>query len=676
MSAPETLSPVQTPEMPKPLRKKRRSGPSGPRWLRKFRKRFSWLTLQFVVIFIVAVVAVVLAGGAAVAVDASARVQSSITSLNRVMNSLNSKTGTDLTFADFSRLRASTAELNSTLGTARRQTQFLRPFVSMNAELASNMATLDIAQRLATSADDMLSGLEPTLFFMVGGSETDTVVSQISSGERIVELLGIGRGRFIEASGELQSARSELDSLSPAVLTAKMLLTLQTLESYYTQLHEINEVLLNAPNLLTTAMGLEGEQSYLVLAQNSDELRPSGGYISSYGWLRVRSGRIVNYDYSATTINSPNPPDESIENPFSLPSWWIQFPQPYASWDGSWYVDFPSTAEMAKWYYDNGNNPQAPIDAVIGIDIIGFENILAALGDVRIPTYNVAINTANFREVVYDIRALGEEPLAHKRFLTEVYRQIFAQWQSVEDADKNGALLGALLKSLQEKHVMLYFADETMNDAVGILGWAGDQYQGSDSDYLLIADTNLGNKSNRSVIRQVTYDVEVLEDGSLSSRSTIGYDYPDSLASQDPAVNPAYHGPIDYRNLLQVFTPLGSTLTDPSQLGIPVQTVEASGHSAFVTAFTLEYDTAVRLQFAYTTPPIVEDLGPYKRYRLLLQKQPGTLGDPVSVQITLPPDTSVVSTSPEPIASYSLDNPILEFRTNLTTDQWIEVIYR
>src|SRR3712207_7980955 len=50
------------------------------------------------------------------------------------------------------------------------------------------------------------------------------------------------------------------------------------------------------------------EQSYLVLAQNSDELRPSGGYISTYGWMRVRSGRVIAYDYSpdrkSTRLNS------------------------------------------------------------------------------------------------------------------------------------------------------------------------------------------------------------------------------------------------------------------------------------------------------------------------------------------------------------------------------------
>ncbi|MBC7813249.1 MAG: hypothetical protein H7175_18975, partial [Burkholderiales bacterium] len=64
------------------------------------------------------------------------------------------------------------------------------------------------------------------------------------------------------------------------------------------------------------------------------------------------------------------------------------------------------------------------------------------------------------------------------------------------------------------------------------------------------------------------------------------------------------------------------------------------------------------------------------RYRLLLQKQPGMLGEVVNVQVTLPLGAQVISASPEPITSYSLDQPILEFRVDLLSDEWVEIIYR
>ena len=68
--------------------------------------------------------------------------------------------------------------------------------------------------------------------------------------------------------------------------------------------------MLVAPDLLTTALGLDNPQTYLVLSQNSDELRPSGGFLSTYGWLSIRNGRVENYDYSPSTADSPHPPPD------------------------------------------------------------------------------------------------------------------------------------------------------------------------------------------------------------------------------------------------------------------------------------------------------------------------------------------------------------------------------
>src|SRR5690606_12279684 len=132
--------------------------------------------------------------------------------------------------------------------------------------------------------------------------------------------------------------------------------------------------------------------------------RPSGGYLSTYGWMVMRNGRIVDYDYSATTTTSPNPPASTAELPFEIPDWWLQFRQPvYAAWDGSWSADFHSTAERAIWYYNAGNNPHAPVTGAIAIDIDGFEMILEALGPVSVPDYRVTVSTNDFRNVIYDI---------------------------------------------------------------------------------------------------------------------------------------------------------------------------------------------------------------------------------------------------------------------------------
>ena len=69
---------------------------------------------------------------------------------------------------------------------------------------------------------------------------------------------------------------------------------------------------MGTPDLLTTALGLDNPQTYLVLSQNSDELRPSGGFLSTYGWLTISNGRVDNYDYSPSTTDSPHPPPDLV----------------------------------------------------------------------------------------------------------------------------------------------------------------------------------------------------------------------------------------------------------------------------------------------------------------------------------------------------------------------------
>ncbi len=666
-SLPDLRDPVE----PSTREKRRRRRRSRRRWYSRALRRLRHYNWGILLLMAVTFSAAIVMGGLILAFNARTQVETSWESLDRIWTSVGKKSGTDLTLADFERLRSGVRDLNRSLSSAKKQTLFLRPFTFLKGDLETTFDMLDAAQELTVAADDMLTGLQPALFFLTRGEGSERVTAQFSSGERVVELLGLGRGRFVNAGYHLEAAGAIIERLDPTRVSPDMLATVDGLTQTYGELADFHRVLLASPDLLTAALGLNQTQSYLILAQNNDELRPSGGYLSTYGWMTVRNGRIVKYDYQPTTTTSPNPPPETLAGEVQIPEWWIQYRQPiYAAWDSSWYVDFPSTARMAAWYYDNGGNPHSPVNGVIGIDLVAFEYILQELGSVYVPDYDVTVSGANFRQTVYTIRAAGE---GHKRFVAAVYRQILNDWQRV-DQEKSIEIRGALLKALLEKHIMLYFLDDALNDAVQVLGWLGEQKPALDTDYLLVADANLGNKANRSVQRQLTYDVIVEDDGSLSGSLAIAYDFSERVAELDPAVGPA-HGDPNYRSLTQVFVPANSTLTQTEDLSGPPTVVHTDTHTAFVARVGVDYNESERYQFFYTTPPLVEPFGSFYRYRLLVQKQPGTLSDPVNVQLRLPPGARTVYADPSPAASYSLDQPVLEFHLSLTSDQAIEVVF-
>lgn len=665
---------LQVPEGQK-FYKRRRRHSRRFRWVRRTVRRVRKLNWRVILVVMLGSAAVVVMSALVLTINARNNLDASWSSLSRVWSDLNDTPGTELTLTDFNRLQVSVTDLTGSLANARRQMSFLRPFTFASANLETSFAALDAAQELAFAANDMLTGMQPVLFFLTEGEEDEAVVAQISSGERVVELLRLGRGRFLSAQRHLDLATAQIEQLDLANVSADLVVTVDGLTKYQAQLQDINDMLLESPDLLTEVLGLGDVQTYLILSQNSDEIRPSGGYISTYGWMTVRNGRIVDYNYSPTTSTSPNPPPVAMASEIEVPRWWIRYRQPiYAAWDSSWYADFPSTAQMAAWFYDNGSNPHSPVNGVIGIDLIGVEYLVEALGEVPVTEYGEVVTVENFREVVYRIRAEGEGDVPHKRFLAALYQQVLIEWQSL-DQDQSVALRGAILRALQEKHVMLYFKNENLNRALDILGWLGAQDTAADQDYLMVADANLGNKSNRSVVRQLTYDVEIQPDGALNSRIAVSYDYPARLADADPAVRPAHYANIDYNNILQVFVPANSTLTDVNNLFEEPDVVPGETHTIFVSLVHVAYNQSERFQYSYTTPVLVEAFGPYRRYRLELQKQPGMLTELVNVQVTLPDGAQAVDISPSPDASYYLEKPILEFRVDLKTDQTIEIIY-
>ena len=192
----ETLQPLAE-------RRHRRRRHRGPfRKVRRFLRHIRW---HYILLIGIAVAALAVVGVLVIASDAEGRVQAAYTSVNRVMTAINSA-GSDLTLTDFERLQSSLDEMAATLARANGQTVFLRIFANANPDIAASFGILDTGQAITLAAQDILSGLEPTLFFLASGNTDESVVVQVSSGERVVELLALGRSRFLNAQEHLQAA--------------------------------------------------------------------------------------------------------------------------------------------------------------------------------------------------------------------------------------------------------------------------------------------------------------------------------------------------------------------------------------------------------------------------------------------------------------------------------------
>src|SRR5690606_14022309 len=107
--------------------------------------------------------------------------------------------------------------------------------------------------------------------------------------------------------------------------------------------------------------------------------------------------------------------------------------------------------------------------------------LMRALGSVDVPGHDITVTADNFREVIYDFRAVGIERdeagrEAHKAFLAALYPEIFYKLQNLRENASQDQLIEVLYdinRALREKHILLYFVDDQLNAFANSMGWTG-----------------------------------------------------------------------------------------------------------------------------------------------------------------------------------------------------------
>ncbi len=132
--------------------------------------------------------------------------------------------------------------------------------------------------------------------------------------------------------------------------------------------------------LLPKALPADQERIYLLLAQNDEELRPTGGFISSIGTLMVQGGlpRLAalqdSYQVENWTVAHPDPP-EPLRQYMGLDLWTTR--------DGNWWPDFPTSAQAVARLYEL--NQGRKVDGVLAVDMTAAVALLEALTPLALP---------------------------------------------------------------------------------------------------------------------------------------------------------------------------------------------------------------------------------------------------------------------------------------------------
>jgi len=420
--------------------------------------------------------------------------------------------------ADFAALKEDFATLEADLAAIEAEADPFLPLARhlgwlprFGGDIAAAPALLEVASGIAEAGRLTLEGVEPlvTAWGEPPSEESGSLLEQM-----LPALVDAGP-RLAEAQTKLErvtAARAELDGyrLSPRVAAQ-----VERLDRYLPLLRLAVQAARLAPNLL----GAEGPRSYLVLAQNSDELRATGGFISGVGLLRLDGGRIVELSfqdsYGVDDFSKPHPPSPPALKKYMKADILVLR-------DTNWSPDFPTTAQMAASLYalDQG----VVVDGVIAADLTAVQWLVEALGPLHLEGYDQPVSGHNVLEFMKATWAAppGAGTIAErdrsdwwrhrKDFMGILLEGMLARLEGGEDLEL-GRLVWVLKRSLDEKHVLIHVDDPQAAELLAAAGWDGALRPG-EGDFLLVVDSNVGfNKVNPRIEQEIGYQVTLEECG-------------------------------------------------------------------------------------------------------------------------------------------------------------------
>ncbi len=377
-------------------------------------------------------------------------------------------------------------------------------------------------------------------------------------------------------------------------------------------------------------LGIEKPRRYLILFQNDGELRPTGGFMTAYAVLEVDKGKpkpIVSEDIYA--LDSRFRPTEKA--PEALVKY---VPFPYSQ-DPRWRLrdmnispDFKTSMETFSPNFQKASSLK--YDGIVAIDTEVLVRFLKVLGPVGVPEWGNFSSEPDKRcdgcpQVVYELERLISKPtyeikVARKAVIGPLMHSILANALG-SPKEKIPDLFETVFSSLLEKHVLFYFPDEKVQEAVESFNIAG-RIKGYDGDFFHLNDTSFsGAKSNFFIKQEVEQKIEI-KDGKVVKTVTIEYKNPSPASNCNlEAGQLCLNAP--YRDWFRIFVPKGAKLLESSGSEVEVKTSEELDKTVFEGFFGDKYPLrpqgSAKVVFKYELPNPVK-----KEYKLLIQKQPGT----------------------------------------------------
>lgn len=397
--------------------------------------------------------------------------------------------------------------------------------------------------------------------------------------------------------------------------------------------------------------GFEKPATYLVLLQNSSELRPTGGFIGSIAKLTLSQGALSDFEIQDVyavdgQLKGHVDPPKPISEILGQEHWYLR--------DSNWDPDFKVSSKQAAWFYEKETGEN--VDGVIAVNVPIVVDLLKITGPIILSDYNDRITADNFfgKSLFYTQKNFFPGSTQKSDFLGTLARMLMTKLTT----DRNISsidLFRTLSEGLERRDVMFYFHESELQKLTEHYGWAGrmltqEGCRGAGEaclfDPFAFSEANLSvSKVNYFVSRSALREITIAPEGSIDENVTMTIK--NDAQGEEPGVGGSY---IAYARF---FVPADSTVNDialdgvpilsrnPNQSGRPdfpyIERVDAPEKiSGFGVAFEVAPGTARQVKISYKRDHVFPRDSDRASFEALYYKQPGLNTTPLITRIRYP----------------------------------------
>lgn len=408
-----------------------------------------------------------------------------------------------------------------------------------------------------------------------------------------------------------------------------------------------SSLLPNTPNLT----GATGVRRYAVVLQNSQELRPTGGFIEAVALLTFENGGITARDYYSgyqldQLLDGEVKPPPDLTATLGETQWWLQ--------DANWFADGNTAGKQVMWFLEK--ILEKPVDGVFFINTAGLPQLLKAMGPLEVSAFNEVLTEKNLGERLEFHNELPGEVVADRPdYRQELLKQLVLKLTSLS-AEQVPTFYTTLSKLAEEKQIIFAFRNPADQQLFRQLGWTGDltfpicpathAATGCVTDGLALVETNIGaNRANAYISRLQTHNTILTPSGAQHERK---------IRYTNAAKSSAWPKG-DYRVYLRAYTPGKPTEITATVSGVPLDGKQISVRE---TEFGAEIGLLLTVPIASTEELVLryfitEPLSPTSTYVFYENRQAG-LTEPIpALTLSYPADWQVNSYLPSAVQNGS-----------------------